>query len=122
VQQSMHVRSRFEEGQEHTGVQCDMDGIVKSDDEAIEMEIYANLLWIELQRESDQNGFLDGQEHAYEKNSEAEMSPVKKIETGMEQAQNGVIEMIFDASLDQIHYSNVVPVDLEVVFKWRVPH
>jgi hypothetical protein len=49
VQQPMHIRSRFEEGQEHNGVQCDMDGTVKADDEAIEIEIYANLLWKELQ-------------------------------------------------------------------------
>jgi hypothetical protein len=48
VQQAVHVRSRFEEGKEHNGVQCDMDGTVKADNAAIEMENYANLLWIEL--------------------------------------------------------------------------
>jgi hypothetical protein len=58
VQQSMQVRSGFEEGQEHNGVQCDMDEIEKAHDEAIEMEICANHLWIEQQRESDQNGFF----------------------------------------------------------------
>ncbi len=63
--------------------------------------------------------FLDGLEQANEKNSEAEMSPIQEIETYMEQAQNGVIEMFFDASLDQIKYSNVVPVDQEVDFTWQ---
>jgi hypothetical protein len=89
VQQSMHVRSRFEEGQEHTGVQCDMDGTLKGDNEATEMELYAHHLWLELQQEPDQNGFVDGQEQANKKNAEAEMSSVQEIEsTDMEQARN----------------------------------
>jgi hypothetical protein len=85
VQQSTHARSRFGEGQEHTGVQCEIDGAVKAFEKAIEMEIYANLLWTDLQRESDQKGFLDGQEHANDMNAEAEMSPVQKTETGTDQ-------------------------------------
>ncbi len=46
VQQSMHFHGRFEEGQEHTGVECDIDEIEKFEghDEVIEMEIYANHL------------------------------------------------------------------------------
>ncbi len=53
--------------------------------------------------------------------AEAEMSPVQEIETGMEQAQNGVIENFFDAILDQIQYSNMVPSEQEVDHTWQVP-
>jgi hypothetical protein len=76
VQQSMHFRGRFEEGQEHTGVQCDMDEIEKLEalDEAIEMELYANDLWQELQQVADQDSLLDGQEQMEDQHTEAVMS------------------------------------------------
>jgi hypothetical protein len=56
----------------------------------------------------------------HEQNPKAEMSSVQEIETGMEQAQNGVIEMFFDASLEKIQYSNVALVDQKVDFTWKV--
>ena len=55
------VRSRFEGGKEHTGVQC-MDGTVKDDDETM-MKSYS-LVWLEVQLISDQDGLLDGQENS----------------------------------------------------------
>ena len=76
VQQSMNFRGRFEEGQEHIGVQCDMHEIEKLEahDEAIEMEIYANVLWQELQQVADQDRLLDGQEQMEDQHTEAEMN------------------------------------------------
>jgi hypothetical protein len=52
-------------------------------------------------------------------NAQAEMSPAQETETSMEQyirAQDEVVENVFNASLDQIQFENVVPVHQEVDF------
>ncbi len=75
----MHFLDKFEEGHEHTGVQCDMYEIEKigAHDEAIETEIYANVLWQELQQVADQDRLLDGQEQMEDQHTEAEMIPAQ---------------------------------------------
>ena len=59
AQQITQTPYSFMEGQEH---KCDMETVLWAVVKSTEIENYANKLWQDLQKASDQDNFLDGQE------------------------------------------------------------
>ncbi len=121
MQQSTQVRCGFEGGQEDTSVQCDMSQTMKADGETIEIENYANNLWLELQRESDQDTSMGGQEQPTYTEEHGNQVIMPEIEQLDQLVANGTIEMFFDATMNQHQYGSVIYVNEEADDSTQVP-